>query len=87
MFDTEIRLKKKNERLEKRIKELEHENWELRSTLRFFNERVRILNEKEESYNKMLEELETLKIQYQKTIQQAKGVKKKITREINKYKQ
>ena len=86
MFDTETRLKKKNEKLEKRIKELEHENWELRSTMRFFNERVHILNEKEESYNKMLEELEMLKVQYQKAIQQAKGVKKKITREINKYK-
>lgn len=86
MFDTEKRLKKKNERLEKRIKELEHENWELRSTMQYFNQRVRILNEKEEKYNRMLEELEVLKIHYQKAIQDAKNVRKKITKEINKYK-
>ena len=85
MFDTEKRLKKKNKRLEKRIKELEHENWELRSTMQFFNQRVHILNEKEESYNRMLEELEVLKVHYKKAIQDAKDVKKKITKEINKY--
>jgi hypothetical protein len=62
MFTIERRLKKQNEKLQKRVKELEKENWELRSNIKYFSERVNILNEKEEQYNKMLEELEVLKV-------------------------
>ena len=83
MFTIERRLKKQNEKLQKRVKELEKENWELRSNIKYFSERVNILNEKEEQYNKMLEVLE---VHYQKAIQQAKSVKGKITKELNKAK-
>ena len=76
---------RKIERLKNRIKALEQENSELKSTLRFFNERVQILNEKEMQYNRMLEELDVLKKHYQKAIDDTKAVRKKITKELNKY--
>ena len=86
MLTSERRLRKQNEKLQEKIKLLEAENKEMRSTIKFFNERVRIVNEKEEKYNKMLDELDVLKIHYQKAIQDAKSVKSKITKELNKIK-
>lgn len=86
MLSTETRMKRKNEKLEKEIAELKKENYELRSQMMFFNERLKIVNEKEQAYNEMLAELEKLKVYYRKVIQDAKDIKKKITKEINKYK-
>ena len=86
MLTSERRLKKQNEKLQNRVKELEKENWELRSNMRYFSGRINILNEKENEYNKMLEELEILKAQYRKAIEQTGNVKKKILKELNKAK-
>lgn len=86
MFGSESRLRKENKRLKDEIMQLKKDKYELESTIKYFNQRVRILNEKEDQYNKMLAELDVLKVHYEKAITQAKLVKKQMKEEIKKFK-
>lgn len=85
MLDYEKHLKRKNERLEKQIKELKRENFELRQTMQYFNDRVRVLNEKEDEYNKMLEELAVLKKHYVNAIDKTKNIRKEIKKQMKQF--
>lgn len=86
MRNKEDRLKAKIVKLEETINNLRKENYTLRKEMDYYTQRVKALDKKEYEYNNMLAELDRQKIEYQKAIQQTKGIKKIIQKEIDRIK-
>jgi cell division septum initiation protein DivIVA len=68
----------KVKKLTEEIKELKRENKKLRRNVDYYNERVKLLDEKEKKYDAMLSYLESQNTELKQTLQEAKLLRIKL---------
>lgn len=75
-------LKRQNNRLQEENKRLKEQVEEYRNLLDYYNEKVHLVEKKEQEYDRMLEYLDAQKKEYQVILDKMKKIKKRMVKDF-----